>query len=232
VADKVLTNAEAKSLGLKTYFNGKPCPKGHTAERYVGGSCVICSRERANKKYVENIEKRLAYEKARYAQNKLNPEFVTKERARKAEWKKNNPDKVRAQEAKDRTNNPEKYRAKARKSYAKHKEKNKLRCVEWRKSNKALVQAYVSERRAFRKNRAVRSDDVDYRWFFKEAHELAKLRSEATQVPWQLDHIVPLKGQEVSGLHVPWNIQVIPAVVNISKRNYLPPESQRIGGGW
>lgn len=39
----IMTRKEARALGLRNYFTGKPCPKGHVTERNTGnGHCKEC----------------------------------------------------------------------------------------------------------------------------------------------------------------------------------------------
>lgn len=52
-----------------------------------------------------------------------------------------------------------------------------------------------------------------------EAIDLRKKREQSTGIKWHIDHVIPLNGRNVCGLHVWSNLAVIPAKVNLSKGN-------------
>ncbi len=55
-----------------------------------------------------------------------------------------------------------------------------------------------------------------------EYTDLCKRRFTATGFKWHVDHIYPINGETVTGLHVWNNLQVIPATVNLKKGRAEP----------
>ena len=64
------------------------------------------------------------------------------------------------------------------------------------------------------------------KWLSKDQHQhikdvywLCEDLKLTTGLDYNVDHIVPLQGKNVCGLHVPWNLQILPSDVNKSKGN-------------
>jgi hypothetical protein len=57
------------------------------------------------------------------------------------------------------------------------------------------------------------------RFFIKEIYALAIQRTALTGRKWHVDHVIPLKHPAVCGLHVPANLRVVPAEINLRKHN-------------
>ena len=53
----------------------------------------------------------------------------------------------------------------------------------------------------------------------KEIYKQCIEKTKQTGVKYEVDHIVPLRGELVSGLHVHWNLQILMAKDNRSKSN-------------
>ena len=101
----VISRAEAKALGLKRYFIGKPCPQGHVAERFVVNyTCIVCWYNNQKERIAANREQNSAYHQVYYKANK------DKIDAQASAWKKANPERRREIVTASRKNNPESYR--------------------------------------------------------------------------------------------------------------------------
>lgn len=162
--------------------------------------CVSIS----NKRYVEeNKDKVKSRRKRHYEKNK--EKYIKMS----AEWVKNNPEKAKAKHLKYRHSNLEKVN-----NY------NRLR----RLSNLARDAAKTAKRRSRKReatpNWLTEEHMLQILSFYEESSRLSK----STGVKHHVDHIVPLKGENVCGLHVPWNLRVITAEENLKKRNKYDDE--------
>ena len=113
----------------------------------------------------------------------------------------------------------ESYNEKARVRYHQKKQWNAERKKIYRAANKHLTNSYASRRRASLLQRIPIWQTEFDALKIKCIYSIATMLSRVNNEPWTVDHIIPLQGKIVSGLHVPSNLQVMRARENEAKRN-------------
>lgn len=106
-----------------------------------------------------------------------------------------------------------------RKKYLENKESEKERKKLYRLANPHVIATQSSMYRVSRARSVIpclTKQDLDR---IKTKYKEAQWMTRHTGIKHHVDHIIPLKGKLVSGLHVPCNLRVITASYNLSKRN-------------
>lgn len=116
---------------------------------------------------------------------------------------------------KKRWNGPRRMKSLQRlnKDYHQNKRNWAKKHKEWTRSNKHKINAIQAKRRSAKINATPRWMTAMDFLLIKEIYKAAAILS------MHVDHIVPLQGKNVCGLHVPWNLQPLPAAQNIKKSN-------------
>lgn len=148
----------------------------------------------------ENREKRLGYDKERYKKNREEliayQKFYRVEKrkqisAYKKQYYRDNKTAIQEKVRKRRTLSPEKIAS----QNARYRAKKRQATPSW------LTEDHLKEIDTF--------------------YWLARDLRVTTGENYEVDHIVPLTSNIVCGLHVPWNLQILPSDINSSKRNKL-----------
>jgi hypothetical protein len=161
----------------------------------------------------ENPEKRKERQKRWYASNS----------AKKLEklriYREINRDKIRKKDRENKSKNKEKHRASSRDWNKKNKDRFKENLAIWKEKNKdryrLLIKSGAAKYRARKRNACVKLSEAQEK-IIKTIYDLSQRLENRIGIKFHVDHIVPLaKG----GLHIPSNLQVLPATLNHQKKD-------------
>lgn len=168
--------------------------------------CKICQRQRsltwhyANKEY--SNKKSREYQRSHLA----DPLYKEKANQRSKDRYRANPEPQKRKSKEYREKNSKYYREYLRKYYQENKDK-------------------FNDYRATRGNRIAQRTPA---WANIEAIENiyreARRLSLETGTLYHVDHIIPINGDGISGLHVESNLRIIPATENLRKKNKVIPK--------
>lgn len=209
----------------------------------LGDGTLICRAcaNRRNEEYRARYPDRISAAQAGYY-TRNRAAILARARARDQAWRESNPDYIPAPRTAARREHDRAYYAanaeRIKANVQAYRASNKDKIAEYHRHRAATDPAFVAARnarlRAWKKRnpnkvnadtarRQLRLKRAYVAWakdeLIEEFYSLARLRTEVTGIPWEVDHIIPLNSDLVCGLHCEANLQVIPAARNLEKSN-------------
>lgn len=190
----------------------KPLEEYYTCKKTKSGKRSACKScyEKDRKGYYQKNPEKVEESKRKYYQKNLD---LVKRRAKK--WARENPKKKRENGrkwAKENSDTVSKWRKENPEKVREYRKK-------WRKANPEKCTALLAKRRA-------RKLQATPHWLTEYQHKQIELKywisqflTDCTGIQHHVDHIHPLQGENICGLHVPENLQILTAKENMSKSN-------------
>lgn len=215
---EAIKRSEAKSLGLKRYFTGKPCKNGHIEEREThGGACIGCRKDHYQRsrvkilKRIQDDRERILEVKKKYRER--NRELIN---AKKRKWTQENLKHLAKYNKEYKKRFPERA-AKWNRDYAKrNREKIYKTKREYNDKNKLKIRTWSAARRARERMAEGTYSDADVKRMLKsQKWKCASCKARlAEKSGYHVDHIHPLA---LGGSNWPENLQILCMPCNISK---------------
>ena len=174
-------------------------------------TCSKCNEDKSEESF---------YKKKGY-KNGLSSSCKACEKAYHADRYEDNKDHITKRNAEWARNNPEKKAAISKASGIRNREKRNQQARAFKKRNKAQVNASNAFRRASVREATPPWLDDCHKQEIKALYVLSQKFERLFGLKYHVDHIVPLNGETVCGLHVPWNLQILESKMNLKKSNRL-----------
>ncbi len=175
-------------------------------------NCKACSAERYRRWHEQNADAKREYSRL-YCE--ANAEAMREYNRR---WREQNPEKERERHRRWREQNAEKAREKDRRWREANAEAARAYGRHYSKANPHIFRASAARRRASLVQSTPAWSDGET---VARIYRVAALATRAFGEQYHVDHIVPLRGKNATGLHVHCNLRVIPARENSRKNAKL-----------
>jgi hypothetical protein len=179
---------------LSEFYKKVTAKDGYTSD------CKDCRKVRSLKKHYANHEAgkerlRQSYEKRKATNPNLSAELYAKHREKDLE--------------------------RSKLAYQANAEDRKAKQRLWSKTNRGTANALAKRYKLKKVNATPAWLSESQLLHIKCKYQLAAMLNIHGVEAWHVDHIVPIRGKDVCGLHVPWNLRVIPAKENMTKGNRI-----------
>lgn len=213
-AQEIVTLDKARAHGLKRYFTGLKCKRGHVVERMTSNRrCLLCLTDHTKNWKKANPAKVAAAKKSWDERNvehiaAYNKANVDKLLARARKWRKNNPEKFKNAVQAWRRDNKEEIAEKARLYRIQNRDALTIKKRIYSRANPHIRRNSEAKRRAAKAQAPgffMQSDILDLE---KKQNCLCSLCRASIKDGYHVDHIVPLADTE-STSNWPSNLQLL-----------------------